>query len=64
MAARNAREIPLLTVGALARRLGCAESTIRRLADRGEIQSMRDANGRRLFTEEAAQLTARKRGGK
>lgn len=53
MIARTDRDSRPLTVGAVARRFGCAESTVRRLADRGEIPHTRDASGRRLFSEAA-----------
>ena len=54
MAARKDRDSPpALTVGAVARRLGCAESTVRRMADEGLLPSIRDTAGRRLFSEAA-----------
>jgi len=48
-----AKESPLLGTSAAARELGLCENMVRRRADQGKIEYVRDVSGRRLFTAEA-----------
>jgi excisionase family DNA binding protein len=52
----------LITVSEAARRLNCAESTVRRLADTGQLTiATRLADGSRLFTARDVDATAAQR---
>jgi DNA-binding transcriptional MerR regulator len=50
---------PILTVGAVARQLGCTSQTVRNLTERSGITPTRDTANRRLFSQgQAAALAA------
>jgi DNA-binding transcriptional MerR regulator len=52
----------LLWAGEIARELGVCSQTVRRLADAGAVEVIRDAKGRRHFKPEAVEILRRKLG--
>ena len=52
----------LLWPGEVARELGVCSQTVRRLADTGTVEVIRDAKGRRHFKPEAVEILRRKLG--
>jgi DNA-binding transcriptional MerR regulator len=48
-----AKELPLRGISAAAREIGISEQVVRRKANAGAIECIRDVTGKRLFTAEA-----------